>query len=257
MPLSQPVSPHTGSDHLALNPHLDRKAIARTLKENGRVSIPDILVASHAERLTQALEQETPWGFTYFDGKDACFIDPPLLKNLPRATWDNLIRSIHQQARTHFSYAYDLYPIQESARLGRDRHLFLHMFFAFLNGPIMLDFIRDILDDPTIQSADAQATRFGPAHYLSQHNDEVKGSGRRCAYVFNCTRAWRPDWGGYLQFFDEAGAGLTAFQPGYNTLNIFLVPQLHAVSYVPPFAGGYRYAVSGWFRTTAPTAIAS
>lgn len=256
MPSSQPVSPHT-RPALALNPRLDRKAIARTLKENGRVSIPDILVEENAERLTQALERETPWGFTYFDGKNACFIDPPVLASLPKADWSALIRSIHQQARTHFSYAYDLYPIQESARLGRDKHLFLHDFYAFLNGPVVLDFIRGILNDPEVQSADAQATRFGPSHYLSLHNDEVKGSGRRCAYVFNCTRSWRPDWGGYLQFFDEAGNGRTAFQPAYNTLNIFLVPQPHAVSYVTPFANAYRYAVSGWFRATPPTVIAS
>lgn len=239
-------------DLIALSPDLDRTAIAATLKSEGRISIPGILTPAAAERLTQALEQETPWGFTYFDGKEARYVDPPVRAQASQQTWQKLMHDIFRQARKHFSYAYDLYPIQESARLGRDKDLFLQDFFRFLNGPVMLDFIRDILDDKTVKSADAQATRFGPSHYLTLHDDDVKADERRCAYVFNCTRQWREDWGGYLQFFDSDGNGRAAFAPAFNTLNIFLVPQPHSVTYVPPFAGGYRYAISGWFRATPP-----
>ena len=31
-------------------------------------------------------------------------------------------------------------------------------------------------------------------------------------------------------------------------LNVFAVPQMHAVSTVAPFAGGPRYSVTGWWR---------
>jgi len=48
--------------------------------------------------------------------------------------------------------------------------------------------------------------------------------------VFNLTRKWRPDWNGYLQFFDENGNGSTACRPAFNTLNLFGVPQPHAVT---------------------------
>jgi Rps23 Pro-64 3,4-dihydroxylase Tpa1-like proline 4-hydroxylase len=31
-------------------------------------------------------------------------------------------------------------------------------------------------------------------------------------------------------------------------MNIFRVPQLHAVSYVAPFARADRYSITGWLR---------
>ena len=59
---------------------------------------------------------------------------------------------------------------------------------------------------------------------------------------------WRPEWGGYLQFFDDEGDVVQAFRPRFNSLNLFAVPQPHAVSFVPPFAPLGRYAITGWFR---------
>ncbi|MFU8876998.1 MAG: 2OG-Fe(II) oxygenase, partial [Wenzhouxiangellaceae bacterium] len=91
-------------------------------------------------------------------------------------------------------------------------------------------------------------TRFGPGNFLGYHNDQQHGANRKCAYVFNVTRKWRPEWNGYLQFYDENGNSPAAWKPDFNTLNIFLVPQPHAVTCIPPYAGTYRYAVSGWYR---------
>ena len=65
---------------------------------------------------------------------------------------------------------------------------------------------------------------------------------------FGLTRAWRPDWGGYLNFYDEDGDIVAGYRPRFNALNLFLVPQKHAVSYVPPFAPQARFAITGWFR---------
>ena len=36
--------------------------------------------------------------------------------------------------------------------------------------------------------------------------------------------------------------------PTFNALNLFAVPQLHSVSFVPPFAGALRFSVTGWLR---------
>ncbi|GAK33658.1 putative proline hydroxylase [alpha proteobacterium Q-1] len=235
-----------------LNPALDRAAIAADLAKHRRVQISNVLAPECAERLAHCLEAETPWSFTWFDGEAACILDHQDMAKVSPEKWSQLQRDLFLLARDRFSYAYGFYPLQESVRLDRDRHLYLLSFFDFLQGPQMIGLIRDLLGDEAVVKADAQATRFGPGQYLTYHNDHVPKSHRRCAYVFNFTRRWRPDWGGYLQFFDDLGNGQTAYKPDFNKLNLFLVPQPHAVTFIPPFAGGYRYAISGWYRAKEP-----
>lgn len=238
----------TGGDTaFHLNPALDRPALASRLAERGRVQIRDVLTPDSAERIAHCLARQVPWCFTYFDGEDGRIVAPEEVRRVPPATWQALQHRVVAMAQSGFTYAYELYPMLEARREGRDPGLLLHRFLAFLEGPEMMQLIAELLGTDEACRVDAQATRFGPSHFLGYHNDLVPGSGRLCAYVFSFTRLWRPDWGGYLQFFDESGNGREAFMPSFNTLNIFTVPQPHAVTLVAPFAGGHRYAVSGWY----------
>lgn len=64
----------------------------------------------------------------------------------------------------------------------------------------------------------------------------------------NLTPRWRTEWGGLLQFHDARGDLSHALAPAYNAIHVFTVPQLHSVSYVAPFAGAPRFAITGWLR---------
>ncbi len=99
----------------------------------------------------------------------------------------------------------------------------------------------------SIGFADAQATAYSPGDFLTAHDDAVAGKGRLAAYVFGLTPAWRAEWGGLLLFHKSASqvAGLV---PGYNSLDLFAVPQVHSVSTVTASAAYRRYAVTGWLR---------
>ena len=81
--------------------------------------------------------------------------------------------------------------------------------------------------------------------------DEQKNEQRLAAYVFNLTRIGR-DWGGYLQFYDAESDIEHAFRPIFNALNIFLVPAVHSVGMVAPYAPGMRYSITGWLRGDDP-----
>ena len=70
--------------------------------------------------------------------------------------------------------------------------------------------------------------------------------------VLNFTRLWEPDWGGYLQFFNDQHDVELAWRPIFNALNLFTVPHDHSVEMVAPFAGGQRLAITGWLRTDEP-----
>lgn len=236
---------------IRLNPALDRERLRAEFAARGRLQVNNVLTPEAAERMARCMEEETPWSFTYFDRDAACIVDWHKMSSVTPQQWQELNRSIFSLARDDFAYAYGFYPMQEALRTGSDPDLFLHDFFAFLESEEMMELIRDLLDDPSVEAVDAQATRFGPGQFLTWHNDLVKEAHRRCAYVFNFTRRWRPDWGGYLQFWDKGGNGAQAFMPRFNMLNIFKVPQPHSVGCVAPFAGAYRYAVSGWYRANA------
>lgn len=237
-----------GKTAIGLNPALDRERLRAEFAERGRLQIADVLLPEAAERMARCMEEETRWSFTWFDGEAACIADWQRMNEVTPEEWRKLSHSILKLAREDFAYAYGFYPMQEALRTGADPGLFLHDFFAFLESEEMMTLIRDLLGDPSVSLVDAQATRFGPGQFLTWHNDLVKDAHRRCAYVFNFTRRWRPDWGGYLQFWDRNGNGLESFRPAFNMLNIFRVPQPHSVGCVAPFAGAYRYAVSGWYR---------
>jgi Rps23 Pro-64 3,4-dihydroxylase Tpa1-like proline 4-hydroxylase len=102
---------------------------------------------------------------------------------------------------------------------------------------------------PGLIKADAQATAYTPGDFLSLHTDSHVAEGWRVAYVLNFAPPdWKPDWGGYLNFFDADGDVVAGWRPRFNALNLLKVPQPHNVSYVPPFAPAERIAITGWFR---------
>ncbi len=146
-------------------------------------------------------------------------------------------------------------PISSAATRG----LLLHQLFEFINAPPMLDFIRTVTGMKQIVRADAQATLFAPGDFLTLHNDFDAAKGRLVAYVMGFTKNWRSDYGGMLQFIDDKHNVEQGFLPHFNSLMLFSVPQMHAVTYVPGFAPIGRYSITGWFQdaTAVPAATKS
>jgi Rps23 Pro-64 3,4-dihydroxylase Tpa1-like proline 4-hydroxylase len=151
-----------------------------------------------------------------------------------------------------FAFVYSQYRISAAISEGWSQSPAHEALLAELNGKPFLDFIRAVTDLPQIAVCDAQASHYGPNQFLSLHQDisVEEDEDRLVAYVLNlATGRWRPDWGGYLLFFDERGDIVHGYMPRFNCLNMFRVPRHHSVSYVPPFAAGNRLAITGWFRS--------
>lgn len=233
-----------------LNPHLDRKQIAATFAATGRVQIRNCLAEASARNLHDLLAHRTKWGLAWQAGADGPH-------NLPEAE----LRAMAPPARAalqhklaasaaagEYAFLYGQYPLihaylQRWAPGGPHDRL-----VELLNDVPFLDFAREVTGLPGLRKADAQATLYAPGHFLSLHDDSHSEEGRRVAYVLNlCPIDWRAEWGGYLQFFDEADDIVEGYRPRFNALNLFRVPQRHAVSFVPPFAPRERFAITGWF----------
>lgn len=234
----------------ALSNAIDREAAARTFTATGRVQIRDVLAPDAAGNLHAVLERGTDWGIGWTaEGQKGFNLRGDALRALPPRERAQIGDAAALAARQgEFAFVYGRYPMVEAYKEGWDPGHPLDNLLEHLNAPAMLDLVRAVTGIPEICKADAQATLYAPGHFLTRHDDSDAEEGRRVAYVLGLTRDWRPDWGGYLLFFDDDGDVVAGLRPRFNALNLFRVPASHNVSYVPPFAPVGRFAITGWFR---------
>lgn len=235
-----------------LNPSTDRTALKRRFAADGRVQIRDVLTNAAANALHQVVAHQTAWGQAWRAGED----QPPRavtageLARMPTAERGEISRQLVAAMRaTDYAFSYARYPILD-AYLERWQPGGPHdILLEHINDAPFLDLVRDVTGIPELCKADAQATLFGPGQFLSLHNDSHVGEGWRVAYVLSlCKADWRPDWGGYLNFYDDEGDVVAGYRPRFNALSLFTVPTPHAVTFVPPFAPQERYSITGWLR---------
>ena len=225
----------------------DFAAAAERLARTGRTRVPG-LFGEGAEALYAAiLAPDQPWVRTFLN---------PLGADIPVATLD--ASSLEDQAHvTQQAYAGATEGLQflfDRLRLGPAREAgmatpqILFDLLDLFNTEAFLSFARRLTGDDRIAFSDGQVTRYLPGHFLNRHSDANPRTERLYAYVLNLSPGWRAEWGGLLQFLDEGGDVTETFTPSFGALNVFAVPQMHAVSTVAPFAGGPRYSVTGWWR---------
>lgn len=230
-----------------LNPRLDRKRLSQQFGRDGRIQVRDFLTEGAAREVLEILSRMTPWEIAWQAGQDG----PDALRasEVRERQAEVARKTAEAAARGEYAFQYARYPMVDAylekwAPDGPHDLLLEH-----INSEDFLSFIREITGIEGICKGDAQATLYAPGHFLGRHIDSHVAEGWRVAYVMNfCLEEWKPDWGGYLNFFDEEGDVIAGYRPRFNALNMFTVPRPHAVAYVPPFAPIGRFAITGWFR---------
>lgn len=243
------------SGGLEIDPSLKPSSMAAAFRQFGRIHIPGFLKPTSAELLHKALATEDQWLCSTMGSGQT--IDVPI-EQLEAFAPDQALRFIqlaHAEARDGFHYMFDNLRISDLADHEQPLAAEFAAAYAFLNSPAFLTFVRALTDDTRPNYVDAQATRYDRGHYLTQHDDLAEGKGRLYAYVLNLTPHWRTDWGGLLNFIDPDGHVAEAYSPAWNALNLFRVPQPHAVSCVAPFAGAPRLSITGWVRQIDPSLL--
>lgn len=231
-----------------INAKLDVPRFRDEFARNGRVRIVDFLADNGAERIRNHLVERDDWRLVLNAGDKVFEVDHAGYEALTLAQRDELDRRVIRSAAYAFQYRYESIRVSDSRQERRTSGSLLDEFAAFLSGPEVIGALQQVTGARDIDFADAQATRYGPGHFLTGHDDAVEGKHRRAAYVFGLTPDWRAEWGGLLLFHDGSGDIARGFTPFFNTLNIFSVPQLHSVSYVTPSAPFARVSITGWFR---------
>jgi SM-20-related protein len=234
---------------IGLDARLDPRTAHAIYVRDGRVHIANALTESAAVALHACLRNDVDWRMNFNLGERAGNLSAADVAQIAEIDRLELNRHFLATAQSGFQYVYANWPCYDLWQRGESQPAMIERAMAFLNGQAFLDVARRLTGVDAIVGADAQATRYGPGHFLTAHDDSGNMGGRTrvAAYVLNLTPEWRPDWGGMLQFLDDVGHVEAAYMPMFNALNVFRVPKRHAVSYVTPFTATYRYSISGWF----------
>lgn len=233
---------------LEINPNHDPEALARVLQQEGRLQVPDFFTADTADYLHRIHAENKDWYLAYNDGNNFFESSMQQLQALSSQEKQRFMDNIYARARTQFQYVFFQYYITQAIELNEQPGHPMHQLHEFMNDGDVLTLMRTLTGGNAISKADCYASNYAPGHFLTAHDDRHASHDRVAAYTFGMTRTWDKNWGGHLAFFDDAGNITKALVPGFNTLNIFLVPQMHAVQLVSPFAGGNRMSYLGWLH---------
>lgn len=234
---------------LKINQSLDAEVLAQSFAKNQRIQVNNFLEPDCANDIYQCLTQETPWLVGYRDtGKDY-LVTEDHLKNMPPQDMQAMMGRVLGQAQNEFQFIYCSYPLMDEGLRRKNPDLYSYNWVDFANSEPLLEFIRTVTGLKSLVGADAQGTWYRRNQFLTLHNDyDPSDDGKRVAYVLSMARNWRPDWGGFLQFYDDNNNIVEGFMPAFNSLSMFETPQNHSVSYVTPFCGDRRVSITGWFR---------
>lgn len=237
---------------IALSPDGKTDAQARAFAARGRLHAPDFLTSPSAEALADVLTG-LAWTQSVLVNGKPYDLGPEALAALPPERALELDAAVGRGAREGFQYRFDTWRISDVAEAGGAEAETapppLMALYDLLNGEAFLDWVRAVTGEPACAYVDAQATRYRAGDFLTAHDDDVDGKHRLFAFVLGLTREWRADWGGLLVFHDDDGHVEGGYTPTFNSLNLFRVPQSHAVTQVASYVEAERLSVTGWIRT--------
>lgn len=241
------ATPLTFSDALTARAYRD------ALAKDGRVQIADALTRRTADVILHTLKHSTPWQRSISVKGQGREVPVEQFDGHGPEAQNQFFEMVWSEARFGFQYLFDRYRFWDLQHAGHHVSSNFSAIEAMLNAPESIEVFRALTGDRSINFVDAQATRYLPGHFLTQHDDGREQLGRRYAYVLNLSEAWRADWGGLL-LFHGANTITGGFIPVFNSLNVFRVPQSHSVSVVAPYSGGPRLSITGWMRAGSPEA---
>lgn len=232
-----------------VHPNFNATVVKPQYAPDKRVRIHSFLEEADATSIQDCLSRETRFASAFnIDGVNGVMSEEDMRQLTPDQV-AALQQKIYQHASKGTGFLYGRNNITGPHRDSGPAQL--QAFAEAINSDRVVQAVREISGHDDITCASAQATRYLPGNFLTRHNDFHPDEGRRVAYVMNFTREWHPDWGGLLQFYQQDGAPREAWTPQFNSLTLFEVSHVHAVTFVAPYALEPRFAITGWFRTKA------
>lgn len=231
---------------LHLNPQLDLISLSKRFLRQGRVRI-DHVFASGAPELYRYLDNTEDW--VQLANHDDGAHEVPWKEWHPYRSRlrSELEPGIFARASHGFQYSYAALRIPHSGEVCEDP--VLAEISALMRSQPMLAALHAVTRVNAPKFTDGQVTAYGAGDFLTGHDDDLAGSGRKVAFVLGLTPQWRLEWGGLLLFHKPGGMDCAGLIPQFNTLDLFSIPRYHSVSMVTRAAPRRRFSVTGWLSS--------
>jgi Rps23 Pro-64 3,4-dihydroxylase Tpa1-like proline 4-hydroxylase len=167
-----------GTARFAINPALDPAQYAPQFAGRGRVHLPDFLVPPGAEQVHRYLAESAAWSLVLHDGTHVREATPEQRRHADEVWEREMAAFAYARAREGFEFLYEHRKVSDDPRERAADPSPVARFVDFLNSPVFLEFARRLTGQPDIVRADAQATRYRPGDFLTQHDDFDK-TGRK------------------------------------------------------------------------------
>jgi SM-20-related protein len=229
---------------LKLNPNIDWGQIASEYKVDKRTRIDQFLIESDAELLHDYLHKKAIYNLAFTQNSQNAELSEKEFLALGRAEIQRIQMHMHEQASRGIGFCYS----RLLATKDLDAENPVKALHTLLNTDEVKQNIATVTASEPFKFVSSQGTKYTKGQYLTRHNDFNSSEGRKVAYVVGLTPRWHPDWGGLLQFYHPDGRTRDSWEPRFNSISLFDVSHVHAVTFVTPFALENRYSVTGWFR---------
>ena len=237
----------TDLPRLALNPELDLASLRDQFRRNGHVRVPRVF-AGGAPELYRYLESNEDW-VQVANHDDGAHEVPWMEWQQPMSSLrTELEPGIFARACDGFQYSYAALRVPPSGEVCEDP--VVADIAALMHSEQMLAALTAVTGVKAPTFTDGQVTAYGPGDFLTGHDDDLAGSGRKVAFVLGLTPQWRLEWGGLLLFHELGSMDCAGLIPQFNTLDLFSIPRYHSVSMVTRAAPRRRFSVTGWLSST-------
>lgn len=234
-----------------INKDIDVPALHQEFKQTGAVTIKDLLCSDVAEAAYESLKNRVPWELHYKIPKSKTritVISAEAALKLTDKEKLKLVPKVLTQKHNDLSFIYGRYTIPTAHEIDSEHSLILTRVIKYFNSREYLQLLGDITGDHSGKEVSAWASRYGPNHHLSLHDDRNWVQGRIAAHVLGLTKNWKKEWGGQFTFCDVKGKPTAYRSPKFNQLTLFKVPRFHLVTKVKPYAKESRYSIFGWYK---------
>lgn len=233
---------------LELNPELDLAGLNQQFNRDGRVRVRHVF-SGGAPELYHILEGEGDWVQLVNHETGAHELAWNQWRKPGARCRSELEPGMFDRARDGFQYSYAALRIPA---LGENADKPVLMALAdLMRGEPMQAMLEGVTGLVAPTFTDGQVTAYGEGDFLTGHDDDLAGSGRKVAFVLGLTPQWRLEWGGLLLFHELGGAECGGLVPQFNTLDLFAIPRYHSVSMVTRAAPRCRFSVTGWLSIAA------
>lgn len=231
-----------------LNPKLDLQLLTSAYKGSRRVRIANLLATEAADRLYHHLDAEVRWR-TFIVANQRQMATDPAAGDITPDEERQMIEHAGKATHNGFASVLEANALPRNGEAANDAgRTLLDSVHLSLNSPEFLRMCRAITGIPELNQVSSHATRMRCGHFVTFHDATQSAdptARRHVNFSLNLTPHWQPEWGGLLCFRGSDDC-IEAFQPSFNTLDLFRFPQGHWISPVAQFAATPRYTISGF-----------